>query len=344
MKKVLALITGLCLLFSITGCGTKEQIEVEISVGVADKDYGIETEIVDKIDFENAVGKVTYTDHEFTSTEYGTDIVIIYFSYTNMSDDYQSLGDITIFQAFQDGVEIDGCFLDTEAGDNEWRAIAKGKTLECAIAFKRNGNNPIQLRVFPIIDGTFDSSIYQEQELLSSGQHSTKNYICIVEGCSNEGIIKYDGLSGNTEYYCNTHYDELLETMKEVMGEDSQLYKYSEYIKEEYLRDELLEWFRKYNIRYYDESVVEEFIDMDLPKPETAIANYPSYTKEDGSYLYGFDEEEECRVYLSAYVVYLMNFDYEVTDIGDNVYSIDDEYYIGLGKIDGKYCFMIVEL
>lgn len=130
----------------------------------------------------------------------------------------------------------------------------------------------------------------------------------------------------------------------ELMGGDSQLYKYSEYIKEEYLKDELLEWFSEYNIHYYDESLVEEFIDMDLPKPETAIADFPNYTKDDGSYLYGFDKEEECRVYLSAYMVYLMHFDYEITNIGNNVYSIDNEYYIGLGKIDGKYCFMIMEL
>ncbi len=39
-----------------------------------------------------------------------------------------------------------------------------------------------------------------------------------------------------------------------------------------------------------------------------------------------------------------MHFDYEVTNIGNNVYSIDNEYYIGLGKIDGKYCFIIMEL
>lgn len=43
-------------------------------------------------------------------------------------------------------------------------------------------------------------------------------------------------------------------------------------------------------------------------------------------------------------MVYLMHLDYEVTDIGDNVYSINDEYYIGLGKIEGKFCFMIVGL
>ena len=129
------------------------------------------------------------------------------------------------------------------------------------------------------------------------------------------------------------------------MGEDSQLYKYSEYIKKEYLEDELLEWFTEYNIRYYDESVVKEFTDFDLPMPETAIADFPSYEKEDGSYVYRFNDSEECRVYLSAYMVYLMNFDYEVKEFTDNIYSINDyEYFIGLMKDeDGKYCFAILE-
>ena len=167
---------------------------------------------------------------------------------------------------------------------------------------------------------------------------------CIVDGCNKEGIINYEGISGKTEYYCTAHYDEMMENIKDVMGEDSQLYKYSEYIKKEYLKDELLDWFNEYNIRYYDESLVEEFSNMDLPMPHTAIADYPSYTEDDGAYLYGWDNEEECRVYLSAYMVYLMHFDYEVSELGNNVYSIDNEYYIGLGKVDGKYSYMIVEL
>lgn len=120
--------------------------------------------------------------------------------------------------------------------------------------------------------------------------------------------------------------------------------KYSEYIDEKYLTNELIEWFVEYNICYFDESLVKKFSDMRLPKPETAIANFPTYTKDGDDYLYGFDNEEECRVYLAAYMVYLMHFDYEVVDLGENVYSIDNKYYIGLGKIDGKYCFMIMEL
>ena len=110
------------------------------------------------------------------------------------------------------------------------------------------------------------------------------------------------------------------------------------------MKNELLDWFDEYNIRYYDESLVQKFGDMTLPKPETAIADFPTYTKDEDDYLYGFDNEEECKVYLAAYMVYLMHFDYEVTDLGNNVYSINDKYYICLGKIDGKYSFMIMEL
>lgn len=242
-----------------------------------------------------------YTNHEFTTTKYGTDIIIIYFTFTNNTDDYLSLHDVANFRAYQDGIEIEGCQLDTDAGDNSWKEIAKDKSLDCAIAFKTTSKNAVQLRVSPILDGCFDSSIYQEQVLL----------------CSNQPPVN---------------------------GTDSQLYQYSEYINEKFLKNELLDWFTEYNIRYYDESLVKKFSDMRLPTPETAIADFPTYTKDDDSYLYGFDDAEECKVYLAAYMVYLMNFDYEVTDIGNDVYSIDNEYYIGLGKIDGKYCFMIVEL
>ncbi|MBQ3182441.1 MAG: DUF5067 domain-containing protein [Clostridia bacterium] len=301
MRKFLALIVGLCLIFCFIGCNNKEKVDVEISTGVADENYGIEVGIVKKIDFHNTVGTVSYTSHESTTTKYGTDIIVIYFTFTNNTYDYLSLHDVANFRAYQDGIEIEGCQLDTETGDNSWKEIAKDKSLDCAIAFKTTSKDVVHLRVSPIIDGCFDSSVYQEQELFCSNQHSEND-------------------------------------------ENRKIYKFSDYINEKYLKDELLYWFAEYNIHYYDESLVRKFSDMNLPKPETAIADYPSYTKENDSYIYTFDKEEECRVYLSAYMVYLMNLDYEVTDIGDNVYSISNEYYIGLGKVDEKYCFIIVEL
>lgn len=328
MKKVLALIVGLCLLLSFLLCGCSDTTEND--------DLGDSLITTSEYSLRFIEGKCEY----YHDDEY----LMLFFELTNTSGKTAVPEDLVSIAAFQNGVELTMITFNGQRIDDAIVidvSIQNGATTTVVWMFYPDDYSDVSVETS---DGqAFTVELIQGQELLSSGQHSA-NYTCIVGGCSNKGSIKYDGLSGNTEYYCSTHYDELLETMKEIMEEDSQLYKYSEYIKEEYLRDELLEWFSKYNIRYYDESVVEEFVDMDLPKPETAIANYPSYAKEDGSYLYGFDGEEECRVYLSAYMVYLMNFDYEVTDIGNNVYSIDNEYYIGLGKIDGKYCFMIVEL
>ena len=163
---------------------------------------------------------------------------------------------------------------------------------------------------------------------------STQRYITLEDG---QFIIITNAKLTNVEV--TEHIDYIFSSES-----SSQIYKYSEYIEEKYLKNELLDWFDEYNIRYYDESLVQKFGDMTLPKPETAIADFPTYTKDEDDYLYGFDNEEECKVYLAAYMVYLMHFDYEVTDLGNNVYSINDKYYICLGKIDGKYSFMIMEL
>ena len=168
MRKVLALIVGICLIFVVTGCNDVEKIKVENSVSVVVEDYGIEAGTVGEIDFDNAAGAVSYTDHVFTTTKYGTDIIVIYFTFTNKTDDYLSLHNVANFRAYQDGIEIEGYQLDTDAGDNSWKGIANNKSLDCAIAFKITSKDVVQLRVSPIIDGSFNSSVYQEQELFCS--------------------------------------------------------------------------------------------------------------------------------------------------------------------------------
>ena len=163
--RTLSFLLILIILTGLTACGSKKNFEVEISVDTADEEYGVETAQVDKVDFTNAAGTVRYISHEFTTTQFGTDIIIVCFSYTNNSDEYQSLHDVANFRAYQDGIEIEGCQLDTDAGDNSWKEIAKGKTLDCAIAFKTSSESNVQFRISPIIDGCFDSSVYQEQVL-----------------------------------------------------------------------------------------------------------------------------------------------------------------------------------
>lgn len=130
---------------------------------------------------------------------------------------------------------------------------------------------------------------------------------------------------------------------KNTLGKDGQTYKYSEYIERETMEDELIEWFEKYDIRYYDSSKVSEFSNMDLPMPETVVVGFTSCEKMEDVYKYKFESEEELRVYLSAYVVYLMNQDYEIDDLDNNIYAIDDKYYIGMYEEDGDYCFLLME-
>ena len=127
-------------------------------------DYELKSETVDAINFETSVGQVSYSGHEFTPGDLGTDI-IIYFTFTNNSDEYMCLYDAAHFQAYQDGMQIDLSYIYTEEADNAWREIANGKTLDCAIAFEVSGTTDVQLRVSPVVDGCFDSSVYQEQIL-----------------------------------------------------------------------------------------------------------------------------------------------------------------------------------
>lgn len=126
-------------------------------------------------------------------------------------------------------------------------------------------------------------------------------------------------------------------------GEQQKTYEYSDYVNREDMEDELLEWFEKYDIRFYDGAFVDDFPYTNLPKPETIVVGFPSYEMNDDAYIYRFDTDEEVRVFTAAYMVYLMNLDYEVNELNDNVYSIDDEYYFGLGMDDGDYILLIME-
>lgn len=172
---ILLLISAI--IIGIVGCGAKkpEPNEAERSTGTDYEDYSIEAEGVEIIDFDNAAGAVLYTNHEFTTIEYGTDIVIIYFTFTNHANEYQCLYDVAYFRAYQNGIEIEGCYLDTDSGDNSWKEIAKDKTLDCAIAFKTTSKDAVQLRVSPLIDGSFNTTIYQEQELLIENHQTVES-------------------------------------------------------------------------------------------------------------------------------------------------------------------------
>lgn len=175
--------------------------------------------------------------------------------------------------------------------------------------------------------------------------NDSEKLFCAVDGCSSEGIISYEGVSGNTEYYCSLHYNEMIDILEEMLEQvesEETVYKYSEYIEREYLEAELLEWYEKYNIRYYKNGVIE-FDDIDLPMPEMSIVDFPSHKIENDAYVYRFYDEETARVFVSAYLVYMMSDDYEVEDLGKGIYVVDEKYYMGFYKDNEAYCFAIME-
>lgn len=153
MRKKLTCLISLLLIISLMGCGNSAT-KAEFKTGS-----------VGNIEFSNVQATVKYDSHEFTTTKFGTDIIVITFTFTNHDDDYLCMNKAAYFCAYQDGMQLDGMQLDTEFGDNGWREIAKDKSLSCSIAFKVSGKSDVQLRVSQVIDGSFNGSKYQEQIL-----------------------------------------------------------------------------------------------------------------------------------------------------------------------------------
>ena len=124
---------------------------------------------------------------------------------------------------------------------------------------------------------------------------------------------------------------------------EEKVYEYSEYFERESLESEILAVFEEYNIRFYDRSNIREFSDIGLPKPETVVVDFPTFEKDSDSYLYKFNEEGKLRAYLGAYMVYIMKEDYNVEELQENIYCIDEQYYIGFGKDGEDYIILIMK-
>lgn len=62
---------------------------------------------------------------------------------------------------------------------------------------------------------TMISNIPESDSLSSSSSstssRSTTTHYCDADGCMREGIKSYPGISGETEWYCQEHYDEIMD-------------------------------------------------------------------------------------------------------------------------------------
>lgn len=60
-----------------------------------------------------------------------------------------------------------------------------------------------------------------KQNYSSSSQKQTISHYCEVSGCNKEGTRSITGISGQTEYYCQTHYDEMGDMWDDMVNKSS---------------------------------------------------------------------------------------------------------------------------
>jgi len=103
---------------------------------------------------EGVVGEAYVAiDHaDYFVDEYGNDAIRFYVSYTNKSDEACALNWAVYYEAFQDGIELQGAW----AGDNAvpeddmiYEEIQPGETIMTAVSFElRNEQSPVEFQIY----------------------------------------------------------------------------------------------------------------------------------------------------------------------------------------------------
>lgn len=129
-------------------------------------------EIVDAINIDSGDTKLEYVSDERYTLESGEEILLVNFTFTNVSAGTTSLDAQYNFQAFQDGIEITvySTLYDEVEGDiNRSKEILDGASVEVSIGIApENWGNPIKLRVDDVM--TYDDAenmghTFQQQEI-----------------------------------------------------------------------------------------------------------------------------------------------------------------------------------
>lgn len=146
------------------------QQEVEVTTKVEKESEVKETESeTEEPTTEFTYGKMTvkYLRHEITENEMGENVLIVYYEFTNNSNDNQafiySFSDI----CFQNGVQLDDSFFHAnEQTRNADREIQPGTTIEVASAFDiGDSRDTVTLEVEPWVSFTSNKLLTLELEL-----------------------------------------------------------------------------------------------------------------------------------------------------------------------------------
>lgn len=185
-KKTLSMLFAVLMAFSLTACVDSSEQQDETGMETeADRDMDALTqgddtpinmtddgyEIVDKINIDSGDTKLEYLSHEKFTLESGEEIVLVNFTFTNVSSGQTSVDAHYNFTAFQDGVEITAystLFDEVEGDTNRAKEILDGASIDISVGIAPdNWESPIQLRVNDEMayDDVEVTHYYQEQEI-----------------------------------------------------------------------------------------------------------------------------------------------------------------------------------
>lgn len=147
-----------------------EQQEVEVTTKAEKESEVKETESeTEEPTTEFTYGKMTvkYLRHEITENEMGEDVLIVYYEFTNNSNDNQAFIYSFADACFQNGVQLDDSFFHAnEQTRNADREIQPGTTIEVASAFDIGDNrDTVTLEVEPWASFTSNKLLTLELEL-----------------------------------------------------------------------------------------------------------------------------------------------------------------------------------
>ena len=153
---------------TITTESEQQEVEVATKAGKGSEVKETESE-TEEPTTEFTYGKMTvkYLRHEITENEMGENVLIVYYEFTNNSNDNQAFIYSFSDTCFQNGVQLDdSLFHANEQTRNADREIQPGATIEVASAFDLgDSRDTVTLEVEPWVSFTSNKLLTLELEL-----------------------------------------------------------------------------------------------------------------------------------------------------------------------------------
>lgn len=159
MKKLIAILLVAAMSLSLVACGgsssdsgaeeakTEEKENTEAAEEEKEESSEEVAEDDGVIDFECDTFKVTYTRHEVSTDWEGNPCLVYYYNFTNKADEATNAMVAAYLQCFQNGVECETTFLDSDNAEymNASKDVQKDITIECCSIFKLSDTSEVTI-------------------------------------------------------------------------------------------------------------------------------------------------------------------------------------------------------